>query len=290
MWLVGWELRQNKPVHGVDEMEIESVLVSTIAPPEQSRADLTAAFNAINNKRRDLDTLFNYLNGPQPLKYSTAKLAELFRNINARFEENLCAVVVDAVLDRLELDGFAVANDDTATAKIAEVFAKIHLDIEADEAHKASLATGQAYLIVWQDAGEVVAYYNDPRLCHVFYEDANPKQKRYAAKWFGHNDGRQEITLYYPDRIEHWISAKMKENQTAAKADAFMFATVELNTFGVIPVFELKSEGELFRVLTLQDAVNKLFADMMTASEFGALMQKWVISNADVGGLKNSPN
>ena len=271
-------------------MEIESVLVSTIAPPEQSRADLTAAFNAINNKRKDLDTLFNYLNGPQPLKYSTAKLAELFRNINARFEENLCAVVVDAVLDRLELDGFAVANDDTATAKIADVFAKIHLDIEADEAHKASLATGQAYLIVWQDAGEVVAYYNDPRLCHVFYEDANPKQKRYAAKWFGHNDGRQEITLYYPDRIEHWISAKMKENQTAAKADAFMLEAVEPNTFGVIPVFELKSEGELFRVLTLQDAVNKLFADMMTASEFGALMQKWVISNADVGGLKNSPN
>ena len=271
-------------------MEIESVMQTTIVPTEQSKADMVAAFKMINGKRKNLDTLFSYLDGPQPLKYSTAKLAELFRNINARFEENLCSVVVDAVLDRIELEGFAVTGNDEATKKLKEVFDKIHLDIEADEAHRASLGTSQAYIIVWKDDGDTVAYYNDPRLCHVFYEDANPRKKRYAAKWFSHIDGRQEITLYYEDRLEHWISAKMSENQNASKAEAFIFAGVEPNTFGVIPVFELQSEGEIFKVLTMQDAINKLFSDMMTTSEFGALSQKWIISNADVSGLKNSPN
>lgn len=288
MWLAGWALPTNKRVLGEDEMKIESVMKSSFVPTEQSRADIVTAFNAINNKRKDLDTLFSYLDGPQPLKYSTAKLAELFRSINARFEENLCSVVVEAVLDRIELEGFAVTNDDAATEKLKEVFDKLHLDLEADEAHRASLATSQAYIIVWKDEGETVAYYNDPRLCHVFYEDANPRKKRYAAKWFSHTDGSQEITLYYVDRIEHWVSAKMEEG--ASKAEAFALGIVEENTFGVIPVFEMKSVGEIFKVLTMQDAVNKLFADMMTTSEFGALAQKWIISNADVSGLKNSPN
>lgn len=268
----------------------ESPLIASIVEVEPARADLTEAFNAIKNKRKDLDTLFSYMDGPQPLKYSTEKLRELFSDINAHFEMNWIAVVIDSVLDRLELEGFEINGDQSATDKLKELFDKLHLDLEADDAHEASLATSQAYMIVWKDGGETVAYYNDPRLCHVFYEDANPRKKRFAAKWFSHTDGAQEITLYYVDRLEHWTTPKMKEHQTVDKAEAFTFQSREDNTFSVIPVFELRSPGEIFKVLTLQDAVNKLFADMMTAAEFGAFPQKYVISNSDPGSLKNAPN
>ncbi len=268
----------------------DSPLIASIVNVFAGRKDLTEAFNAINNKRKDLTTLFNYADGPQPLRYSTEKLEELFKDINAHFELNWCSVVIDAVLDRLELTGFRIVGDDSATQKLQAVFDKLHLDIEAEDAHEASLATSQAYIIVWKEDNETVVYYNDPRLCHVFYEDGNPRQKRFAAKWFNHSDGKQEITLYYPDRLEHWFSAKTQDNQPSAKADAFSLGETEENTFGVIPVFDLKSKGEIFKILTDQDAVNKLFADMMTASEFGALMQKWIITNADVTTLKNSPN
>jgi hypothetical protein len=268
----------------------DSPLLATIIDTPIDRKDLAAAFNAIRNKRKDLDTLFNYYNGPQPLKYSTEKLADLFQSMNAHFEFNWCSVVVDAVLDRLELDGFQVTGNDAAGIQLTELFTRLHIDIEADEAHQASLATSQAYMIIWKQEGETVTYYNDPRICHVFYEDANPRKKRFAAKWFNRQDGSQEITLYYTDRLEHWISPKIRENQTVEKADAFTLKSVEDNTFGVIPVFELKSPGEIFKVLTVQDAINKLFADMMTSSEFGAILQRYVISNSDPGALKNSPN
>lgn len=259
--------------------------IVAVAP---ERADLTAAFNAIRNKRPDLDLLFSYYEGPQPLKYSTEKLAELFRNINAHFEQNWMSVVVDATLDRIQLNGFTTKDGNAdADAKFKLLFDKLHIDIEADKAHLASLTTSQGYVIVWQDEGETVVYYNDPRMCHVFYEDANPRKKRYAAKWFS-NGGGQEITLYYVDRIEHWVS--QKSSVALDKANSFMLASVEANTFGVIPVFELKSQGEIFKVLTSQDAVNKLFADMMTAAEFGSVMQRYVISQSDPGALKNSPN
>ena len=42
--------------------------------------------------------------------------------------------------------------------------------------------------------------------------------------------------------------------------------------------------------MTLQDAVNKLFADMMVSAEFGAFKQRWIISQADTKMLKNAPN
>jgi hypothetical protein len=271
--------------------ETEMNASTTMAGTDPARADLTEAFNAIKGKRKDLDTLFAYVDGPQPLKYSTEKLAELFRNINAHFEENLCSVVVEAALDRIQLTGFATKNEDKAAAeRFKELFDRLHLDIEADKAHYASLSTSQAYVIVWKDEQETVAYYNDPRLCHVFYEDANPRKKRFAAKWFSHTDGRQEITLYYTDRLEHWVCEKRSDNTAADKPTAFRWETVEANTFGVIPVFELRSPGEIFKVITLQDAINKLFADMMTAAEFGSVLQRYVISNSDPGALKNAPN
>jgi hypothetical protein len=48
--------------------------------------------------------------------------------------------------------------------------------------------------------------------------------------------------------------------------------------------------GELANILTLQDAVNKLLADMMVAAEFGAFRQRWIISNANTKALKNAPS
>jgi hypothetical protein len=271
--------------------ETEMNASTTAAGVDPARADLTEAFKAIVGKRKDLDTLFAYVEGPQPLKYSTERLTDTFANINSHFDVNWCSVVVDSTLDRIQLTGFATKDEDkTAAEKFKTLFDRLHLDIEADKAHYASLATSQAFVIVWKDEGEIVAYYNDPRMCHVFYEDANPRRKRFAAKWFSHTDGRQEITLYYPDRIEHWTSVKQSGNAALDKPTAFKFESEEVNTFGVIPVFELRSPGEIFKVLTLQDAENKLFADMMVAAEFGAFVQRYVISNSDPGALKNAPN
>jgi hypothetical protein len=43
-------------------------------------------------------------------------------------------------------------------------------------------------------------------------------------------------------------------------------------------------------VLTIQDAINKLFADMMVSSDFATAPLRWYIGNADPGSIKNSPN
>lgn len=276
---------------------------TTLFTTQVNATDLERAFNTIRAKRPDLDRLFLYANGPQPLKYSTARLADAFQNITTHFSINWMSLVIDATLDRIQLSGFDVtgeskaknkpvtvdANKKAINEKLDVLFDKLHLDIEADKAHGAALTTSQAYIIAWKDGdGVIEAYFNDPRLCAVFYDPEHPRVKTYAAKWFNRSDQSQEITLYYEDRIEHWGS--QKATSSIDKASAFTLESEEPNTYGVIPVFELRSPGEIFKVLSLQDAVNKLFSDMLISSEYASAPQRYVISNADPGSLKNSPN
>lgn len=248
-------------------------------------SDIEIAYNLIKNKRPELDTLWAYANGEQPLRYSTNRLQEAFNDINAHFEINWCSVIVDATLDRIHLQGFDT-RETAVDAKLKQLFANLHLDIEAHEAHNAALATTQGFIIAWKDGDETELYYNDPRLCEIVYDSAHPKVKRFAAKWFVMDDERHEITLYYADRIEHWQTDKKDPRSWKA----FTLRTTDTNPYGVIPVFELQSPGEFVKVTTIQDAINKLFSDMMVAAEFGAAPMRWAISQADPGDIKNGPN
>lgn len=256
--------------------------------PDNKITDLGKAFKAITGKRAGLDSLYTYVNGGQPLKYSTERLKETFDNIKVHFEINWCAVIVDATLDRLELNGFDT-DDQTANDLLDSLFDRLHIGIQADDAHKGALSMGNAYLIVWkQPDGQIEIYYNDPRICHVFYESARPNVKRFAAKMFCRDDGHTEMTLYYQDRLEHYVTRSDKGN--VDNVNDFQLEGTEPNTFGVIPVFELRTDGEIDKVITLQDAINKTFADMMVAAEFGAYTQRYIISNSDPSDLKNAPN
>jgi hypothetical protein len=270
--------------------------------------DLKKAYTVLSGKQSLYTTLWSYYDGDQPLVYSSQRLREVFRGLEARFVQNWCAVVVDSCLDRIQLTGFQVSGDEEAQAALNAAFVATELSLDADDAHLAGLVTGEAFLIAWRqdaidgegeiipDAGEIEAFYNDPRLCHVEYSPDNPLKKLWAAKWWVAVDGRYRLTMYYPDRLEYYASAK----PAAEVGDAESFGPdpnreTAPNPFGMVPVFHLRKErrrikSELENVVTLQDAINKLFADMMVSAEFAAFRQRYIISNADTSSLKNAPN
>lgn len=250
--------------------------------------DVEKAFDALNLKRPILASYYKYVNGPQPLKYSTQRLYEAFDSITVHFDINWCSVIVDASNDRLELNGFDI-QDKAAHDWLLDLFEEVQLHQESRKVHKAALGYSQGYLIVWKDSkGGVEVYYNDPRLCEIFYDPAHPKEKLWAAKWYAIDTQTQEMILYYPDRIEHWISKGAGAPLNSAAS--FHIVSSEFNPYGIIPVFEFYTDGEIAQVTSIQDAINKLFSDMMVAGEFGAFVQRWVISQADPGELKNGPN
>lgn len=260
------------------------------------KSDLQRAYEALTAKAPRYDRLWSYYDGDQPLVYSTQRLKSIFKRIDARFSENWCAVVVDAALDRLNLMRFEVTGNEAATQTLNDLWERTELSLDENDAHTAALVCGEGYVVVWQgEDGAAEAYYNDPRLCHVFYDADNPRQKRFAAKWWVGEDKRRYLTLYYPNRLEYYVSSGKSENVSSAAAFGPADPPTAPNPFGIVPVFHLRRErravrSELDNAIPPQDAVNKLLADMMVAAEFGAFRQRYVIAQFDPGVLKNAPN
>lgn len=263
-------------------------------------ADLKLAFETLKAKQTPYTNLFRYYDGQQPIVYSTKRLEQVFgTNIQARFSENWCAVVVDSVLDRIVMQPPEVRNDTGATDRLTALWAGLDMALEAETIHEDALVTGESFMIVWPNAETeaIEAFHNDSRMCCVEYEMDNPRKKRMGAKWWVDADGYRRLTLYYPDRLEYYISSSKAEDVTNDKNFRpidDMDPVVE-NPFGAIPVFHFRThrrgiKSELASVIEPQDAVNKLLNDMMVAAEFGAFPQRWAITATGIDDLKNAPN
>jgi len=268
--------------------------------------DVKLAFEAIKNKRVLYDLLYSYYKGNHPLRYSMERLKKAFEKITY-FAQNWVAVIVDSMLDRLSLKGFDVSGNDTADKRLDELWKLYNLQLIADDVHEASIITGEAFIIAMKAEEEddedlpLDIYFNDPRMCHVFYESDKPAKKRFAAKLWTDHDKYLCLTLYYKDRIEYYRSrSKAKKNESSITSWTSFRPDPDLpeedNQMGVIPVFHF-STGRVSKKkdlgaseISLQDAINKLFADMMVSAEFQSFRQRVIISQADPGELQNSPS
>jgi hypothetical protein len=260
--------------------------------------DLERAYSALKGKNQIYSTLFDYADGNQPLVYSTNRLKEAFNNISAKFSQNWMSVVIDSALDRLTLNGWATKTKGI-TDRLQQIFEDHELIQDAYDIHRSASITRESYAIAWKNEdGEIEFNYNDPRLCHMFYKADNPKKQDFACKWYRDGDIYRMI-LYYRDRLEYYVTNPNKNLVNGIPSSAKMFMPdpdrpSADNPYGEIPVFHFfisrNSKGDLYNIITLQDAVNKLFSDMMVAGEFAALKQRYVITSEDTSALKNAPN
>lgn len=249
---------------------------------------LKMAYEAINTKQTIYKKLFEYYDGVQPLVYSTERLREAFDRVTARFTQNWLSVVVDSVTDRLVLKGFN-HEDKEVNNLLDTIWREQGLNLDASDLHEAAAIVGEAFIIIDKDLeGKTEVYYNDPRMCHVFYDPNHPKKKLFGAKWYADLNNNYMI-LFLPSATVYYETGS---GGAVSGVNAFVQKMVKKNIGGDLPIkiFQFKIKSQIEGILTLQDAVNKLFADMMVTGEYGAFPQRWVISNADIGLLKNSPN
>jgi hypothetical protein len=252
-------------------------------------SDLKLALAAINNKTTDYDILYGYYDGEPSLKYSTERLQRAFDSSFVYFAQNWASVIINAVLDRLVLKGFDL-QEDSLNSRVDDLYTKLNLNLEAQDVHEALQVTGEAFLFVDQIDGEIDVYFNDPRMCEMFYNPDRPKIKSYAAKKWLASDGLYHLNLYYPDRTEKYTS---KSGSTPA---SFTLVETTPNETGVIPVFHFKNSRRIIKgeldssALSELDAINKLFSDLMVAAEFETFKTKIFISQVDPGEVNIGPD
>ena len=258
-------------------------------------SDLERAYKALDAKSSSYQDYFDYYDGDQPVLYTVSRLEEIFKGLDAVFTENWCAVVVDSVKDRINLE--SIITPEGTEAEWEALWSESQLGLESDDVHESALIAGEAFVLVWPDENKTVqAYFNDPRLVHVFYDPENPRRPRFGAKWWIDDDELLRMTLYYPDRLEYYRSKNKAENVNDYKALYPMDPPSLKNPYGEIPVFHFrtaqrKAKSDLKNVVPIQNGINKLLADMMVAAEYGAFKQRFIISNTEIQGkLKNAPN
>lgn len=262
--------------------------------------DIEMAFKYIMAKNPIYTQYWNFYDGDHPQTFLTKRLREIFKGIDVNFTENWCAVVVDSMLERINLNGFTVSGNKEATLLIEDVWSQMAFKFEADEIHEMTLVTGEGFLIVWPDKNNKLQMYaNDSRHCHAFYYADNPRVMRYAAKLWQAGK-RYYMTLYYPDRLEYLVSKdEIKTNMSKCEFiplfyDDDKWINPAPNPYNKIPVFHFrtsrrKTKSELKSVVDPQSVINKSLNDMMASQEFESFAQKYIISNAKVGKLKIAP-
>ena len=253
-----------------------------------------------------------YYRGDHDLAFATEKFQNAFGTLFREFAMNLCPAICDAVRDKLKITGFGVQSASFSSSErdksrtlnedIDRIWHQNRMPQRAGEIHKEALKNGDAYAIVWFDPrGEVTIYPHKAQNVTVVYDEDTPGRILWAAKYWRAADKRTRLNIFYPDRIERYISKKESENYLPEAGEFVPFVGSSRfsgpspeppkggthnaipNPYGIVPVFHFGNnadigclgQSELRQAMPVQDGLNKSVLDMLVAMEFSAFRQRW---------------
>jgi hypothetical protein len=263
---------------------------------ELSSAAWLKRLNVRLDGRQSVLSLYeDYYYGDHRLAFATTKFRQTFGQLFDALAINFCLLVVDAERERLKIDGFRMGGtDDSASDDEAwRIWQANRLDAKASIAHTEALVKGVSYALVWGNPlrpDTPLIRIQDPRRVVVEYDDGDLDTRLAALKRWVDRDGFELATLWLPDRMEKYRSRGTIKGGAITRGEGYwQQRTVEgepwplPNPLGVVPIVPfvnnptLASEGrsELQTVVPIQDAINKLVADMIVAAEYAAFPQRW---------------
>jgi hypothetical protein len=241
---------------------------------------------------RGLCVLDDYYTGQHPMMFATDPFRKAFGSLLDPLADNWCDLVVDAVEERLNVQGFRLNADATKGDTAAwEIWQRNQLDAESQIGHTESLIHGEASALVWWNAdgsGPQITV-EHPRTMIVDVVPGHRLQRRAALKRFKDDDGFVHAVLFLPAGI--WKFKSREKYAEDADVSRINWEPEEFNNeawplpnkLGVVPVVPLwnrprslkLARSEIATVIPIQNAINKLCADMIVASEFAAFRQRW---------------
>jgi hypothetical protein len=247
--------------------------------PEQWRDRL---LEALAVRATNLATLDSYYKGDHKLLFATAKFRETFGLLFASFSDNWCDLVVDASAERLKVEGFRFGDNESGDKDAWAVWQRNDLDAESELAHTEAVKLGCAYALVGpDDGGKATIQIEPPTTAIVAIDPALGRHRLAGLRCWCDEWGTEHCVLYLPGQIVWWQRAE-GDAQKQWQLDEAASGTNVLKVVPLIPLAngptlrERQGRSDIARVIPLQDAVNKLCADMMIASEYAAFPQRWV--------------
>lgn len=211
----------------------------------------------------------------QKLAFSQMRYKQAFADVFTQWRDNFCGMIVDATNERLNIDSFRIPGQDGTDKDARQFWQRSSMDAYSNSVHLEALITGTSYVVVWADKdGEPTITPVSSERMAVCYKPGSLWELEAAARFEMDSWGRQQVTLWTEQYVYEVAYGTTEWDQGERKP----------NPLGMVPVvpFENRSRliGEPFSDLAncvpIQDAVNKITMDALTASEYAAFPQRFV--------------
>jgi hypothetical protein len=253
----------------------------------------------LSARQQDMQRMSNYYDGHHPLPFLTkahdAKMHNEFRQLLDDSQSNFMGLVVDAVEERLHVEGFrlSASADETADKRSWEIWQANNMDAESSTAINEALVKGVSYISVWEGDEHPTLAVEDPTQTIVSYKPGSSYRERAAAlkTWDDDWTGQRRANVYLTDGIYKFEAKKDTSGNPSGSRPEDAVRWVELpelfvpNPIGVVPIVPIRNRptlrregrseiGDLFRI---QNQINGFLFLLALAGYFGAHKQRWAI-------------
>jgi hypothetical protein len=238
----------------------------------------------------------DYYEGRHKLTFATEKFRTTFGDTFQAMSENLCPICVDTLADLMQIQGFVPTKGGKRQAKLIatetqEIERRSRMKSRRGAIYRDAFIYGDNYVLVWphrNDERQPVIYPNVPGSIVCEYDEEEIGLIIRAAKFWKTRDGKGRLNLYFPDRIEKYITIN-KVNGIPPTPAAFTYHNEDerwplYHPFERVPIFHYSNNAgvgengnsELRDIIEPQNGLNKALCDMLVAMEFEAFAQRWV--------------
>ena len=226
---------------------------------------LVELLKALDAPQAHYAELEQYARGEQPLAFISPESRKALGNRLTRISSNIPALAVNSIVERLRPTGFS-------DPRAWDLFAANDLDQLAAQVMADALTYSVGYVLVWSKDGRPVASVESPRQCAVLRDPAD-RTVIAGVKRYGSKDIGTHVYVYLPDRVEHWHHP----SQTPSPNAGYTLVETVPNPLGVVPLVPIDNgDSEIRDLRGLVDALNKVLADMLVASEAAGKPRRWI--------------
>lgn len=246
----------------------------------------------------------DYYRGKHPLRFASEEFRKYCGERYAGFSDNWVQPVADSPVERLTVTGFKASGVEAADADLWDVWQRNGLDADSQLGFLGAGNAARCFVLVWGDPDDEdtpVVTFEDASSAIVGYVPGSRRKRRAAMKRW--QDGHKEFaTLYLPDEVwkfERALSPASRKSVAVAEADEVMESWApretgsepnpQPNPMGVVPMVELPNRplladdpiSDVSGVVAMQDAINLLWMQLFTASDFASLAQR-IVTGAEL--------